>query len=768
MNFYAQLLTILTTPPGNLVYHLVIAFSVAWAFQGALIAWRTQPSPQERRLLTGLGVLLGLRLLLFAGAIVNAQGWIASPVLLPALDRMVTIVGIIAIVWMWAYPEPARQVDAATVLVGMFAGVVFLLNLTWGASSQTTAYNQTGFDMGWEIFALGLLITGAFSLIVRRPNQWDIGLGMLALSMAGHVAHLLVPIPQSDLPGAVRLAQIAAYPLLLTLPQRFVSQRPRMLTRQWQEESRAHMTATIEDWFALQHDLPAEKQYRLLSRFLARLLEASVVSILLPTAEETWSIACTYNAEEDAFHQGGNLSRQEIPILHNALKRKRPLRLPASSTSVDLQTLGRTLRQPTGHLLAVPVTDTGHNLQWGVVLLSKEHSWSQEAQTLLVQIAQTLGILQHTRAQAAQSETLQARLQEAENQSTRLKKELQRLKDALEETQKARPQDSTPQADLEPLLEAQEAAQTLIAQLQDENRQLQAQLATLKGTPPSGNGQISQVEKELRAALSEVARLQQLLSESDRRALLAQKSEPVADEQRAALTNIAQELRQPMSSILGYTDLLLGESVGILGALQRKFLERIKASIERMGALIEDLIEVVTVGKPPESIANQRVALSKVVDKALATTSNLMREKNVALRLDLPQELPIVAANQDSLQQALIHLLQNATSATPAEGEVTFRIRLEQETPDDPGFVLLQISDQGGGIAPDDMPRVFSRLYRTENAPIPGLGDTGVGLAVAKSLVESIGGRIWVDSEENVGSTFSILLPLKETPQRAS
>ncbi len=759
-SFFAQILTILTTPPGNLAYHLIVAFSVAWAFQGALAFWRTQTSPQGRRLLLGLGILLGLRLLLFAGAVVDSQGWLNSPVWLPALDRLVTALGALVIAWLWAYPEPVRQADALSLLGGVFALVVFLLNLAWGApSEEITAYNQSGFDLGWEIFTISVLVVGAFLLIVRRPNQWSMGLVMLGISMGGHVTHLISPQANSDLPGAVRLAQLAAYPLLLTLPQRFAGQSAHAITRRWQAQSRARMTAALEDWFALQHDLPGEKQYRLLARFLAQVLEAGAVGILQADTDEQWRLVCTYQPGQDACQPGGSLTHREIPILHNALRRKRPLRLPASSTSVDLQTLGRVLQLPAGHLLAAPVTDTENALRLGLVLLSARQSWSQEDQALLMQIARTLGMQQQAREQIRQAAALQERVRALESERARLQEETEALR--------ALPQDAAQtQANLSALIETQEAAQELIARLQEENRRLKARLETASQQP--GNGQATQVEKELRAALSEVARLQQLLSESDRRALLARKSEPVADEQREALTSIAQELRQPMSSILGYTDLLLGESVGILGALQRKFLERIKASIERMGALIEDLIQVVTLGKPSESLARQRVSLSKVVDKALATTSTLMREKNVALRLDLPRELPAVTASQDSLQQALIHLLQNATSATPAEGEVTFRIRLEQETPEDPGFVLLQVSDQGGGIAPDDLPRVFSRLYRTENASIPGLGDTGVGLAVAKSLVESLGGRLWVDSQEGVGATFSILLPLTETPARAA
>jgi len=755
-SFFAQILTILTTPPGNLAYHLIVAFSAAWAFQGALTFWRTQRSPQGRRLLLGLGILLGLRLLLFTGAVVDSQGWLNSPVWLPALDRFVTALGALVIAWLWAYPEPGRQADALSLLGGVFALVVFLLNLAWGApSAGLTAYNQSGFDLGWEIFTISVLVAGAFLLIVRRPNQWSMGLVMLGISMGGHVAHLIAPQMDSDLPGAVRLAQLAAYPLLLTLPQRFAGQSAHALSRRWQAQSRARMTAALEDWLVLQHDLPGEKQYHLLARFLTQALEAEAVGILQPETEDRWNLVCTYQPGQDVCQPGGGLAHKEIPILHNALRRKRPLRLPASSTSVDLQTLGRALQSPSGHLLAAPVTDTENTLRLGLVLLSGRQSWSQEDQALLMQIARTLGMQQQAREQIRQAAALHARVRALESECARLQAEAEALR--------AAPQ---PQADLSALRETQEAAQELIARLQEENQRLKARLETAAQTP--GTGQATQVEKELRAALSEVARLQQLLSESDRRALLAQKSEPVTDEQREALTGIAQELRQPMSSILGYTDLLLGESVGILGALQRKFLERIKASIERMGALIEDLIQVVTVGRPSESLGRQRVSLSTVVDKALAATSTLMREKNVALRLDLPRELPTLTANQDSLQQALIHLLQNAASATPAEGEVAFRIRLEQETPEDPGFVLLQVSDQGGGIAPDDLPRVFSRLYRTENASIPGLGDAGVGLAVAKSLVESLGGRLWVDSQEGVGATFSILLPLTETPARAA
>jgi len=487
-----------------------------------------------------------------------------------------------------------------------------------------------------------------------------------------------------------------------------------------------------------------------------------VAAILQPDGDEGWRVLCQFSPTEDTHAEGATLKQSGIPILDNALRRGRPLRLPASSTSVDLRTLEQALQTPGGHLLAAPVS--ADEVYFGLVLLSSEHSWDQKTQTLLWQIAQTI-------AQERTRQTQWQTLNKALEQSRTALQTTEQARQAAEQAQKrlaeeikalrAAPSTSSASGDLEALLEAQETAQKLIAQLQSENQNLKKQLE--QGVTPSNNGQPTQLEQELRAALSEIARLQQLLSEADHRALLAKKGEPVTDAQRQALINISQELRQPMSSILGYTDLLLGESVGILGALQRKFLERIHASIERMGALIEDLIQVVTMGTPPTSLVKKQIALSKVIDYALATTGSLMREKSIALRISLPENLPVISADQDSLQQALIHLLQNAASVTPNNGEVKFSVRLEREEGGELAFALLQITDQGGGISTEDIPRIFSRLYHSENAFIPGVGENSVGLTTAKTLVEAQGGRLWADSQPGKGITFSVLLPLAQS-----
>jgi signal transduction histidine kinase len=301
--------------------------------------------------------------------------------------------------------------------------------------------------------------------------------------------------------------------------------------------------------------------------------------------------------------------------------------------------------------------------------------------------------------------------------------------------------------------------------LQEADERLLRAQADSHLTPPAASREIdvAHLEEQLRMSLEDVAALKATLQEADERLAHAEahggQAGPSA--QVGTVVTIAQELRQPVSSIVGYTDLLLSESVGILGATQRKFIERVKASTERLGGLLDEMIQATALesdGRPLNPVA---VDLNAVIDEAVKSTLGPLSEKNIALRVDLPEELPPIRADKDALQQVLANLLLNASGATPANGEVSLRARLETKE-NEPGYMLVQVADAGGGIAPETLPRIFSRLYRSSNPSIPGLGDNGAGLSMVKTLVEAHGGRIWVDSVSGIGATFSVLLPMAE------
>ena len=119
----------------------------------------------------------------------------------------------------------------------------------------------------------------------------------------------------------------------------------------------------------------------------------------------------------------------------------------------------------------------------------------------------------------------------------------------------------------------------------------------------------------------------------------------------------------------------------------------------------------------------------------------------------------MVFGDRDALHQILLHLLQNAGSVTPPEGTIHICMKVDpsgQETP----YMMLQITDEGGGIASENLSKVFTRKTIADQGSISGLGDSGLGLSITKTLVEAHGGRIWVESEPDQTSTMTLLLPL--------
>jgi PAS domain S-box-containing protein len=227
---------------------------------------------------------------------------------------------------------------------------------------------------------------------------------------------------------------------------------------------------------------------------------------------------------------------------------------------------------------------------------------------------------------------------------------------------------------------------------------------------------------------------------------------------------VSQELRTPMTSITGYADLLLGETVGLIGSMQRKFLQRIKLSTHRMGAVLNELIEVepVTVEQPEVRAATADIV--RLIDAASSEASVELRAKGIRLRLEVAGELPPANADPDSIHQVITNLLSNAYQCTPQDGEISIKARVQEEEPGEPrdgglAYLVVSVTDLGGGIAPEDQGRVFDQDYRSTHPSIAGLGETNMVMPSLKTLVEAQGGRLWLESEMDVGSTFSLILP---------
>ncbi|MCS7011381.1 MAG: ATP-binding protein [Anaerolineales bacterium] len=767
-----QILSILTVPPGNLVYHLVLAFSITGALQGAIQHWRVTGFPQARRALIGLIILLIFQVILFVVSGLGWQGLLESKAILPPLDRAIALLSLIWIIWLWVFPEPTREADAASILLSLLVVTLLGANYTFGILGEGIFFNQSGFEILWQGLGSAIALLGLIGVLLRRPNGWGNALGMILLFFIGHVVSLLWR-QESDYAGLLRLAHLAVFPLLLTLPQRFPVQSERRVKvvtaaaeggeqQAVRQERRRYSTdpKTFQSMVSLAGETLPDKIAQALTRSVSQAMLADLCFLFVVDERKELSIACGYDLIREESLSGAPADKNAFPILANAIIRGRPLRLPASSTSTDLQGLGQLLGlSNAGHLLCVPIISPVRGPIASILLLSpySNRQWSAEDQAYLSNVAPLfLPVLERAERIASLEVAVEQARQQAQNAQSELAEARQRLQELQAELDNWREkvnQMEQQQTNVTALLVMQEEMQKLIEQLQAENAQLKSAGLVI----PGGT---EQLERELRQSLEELARMQNALAEANVKILELERRPRtgLGQEQVEIIASIAQELRQPMSSIVGYTDLLLGESVGLLGALQRKFVERIKVATERMTRLLEDLVHITNLETGHMRFQPDNVDVNLIVDSAMAHTSAEIREKNITLHLDIPEKFPRVKTDAEALQQILIHLMQNAVMATPPEGKVSLRLKLQEE--DNQKFLAIQVSDSGGGIPAEELGRVFLHRYRAEHPLIPGLGDTSVGLAIAKALTDAQKGRIWVETEAGVGSTFSVLLPI--------
>ena len=223
---------------------------------------------------------------------------------------------------------------------------------------------------------------------------------------------------------------------------------------------------------------------------------------------------------------------------------------------------------------------------------------------------------------------------------------------------------------------------------------------------------------------------------------------------------VSHELKQPMTSIKGYTDLLIQEVGGELSDAQRSFLGTVRSNVERMNKLVSDLLDVSRLESGRVRLDLGDVFIAQVIEDVLQTTRKQIEGKQQILEIDVPSDLPLVRGDQDRLVQIVTNMVSNAHKYTPAGGHITI---CAQRWPDEPDkFIMCSVTDTGVGITPQDQERLFTKYFRATDPAVRSVPGTGLGLVITKRLVELQGGEIWVESEEGQGSTFAFTIPVAE------
>lgn len=225
------------------------------------------------------------------------------------------------------------------------------------------------------------------------------------------------------------------------------------------------------------------------------------------------------------------------------------------------------------------------------------------------------------------------------------------------------------------------------------------------------------------------------------------------------LANMSHELRTPLNGIQGYTELIMD---GIYGEVPEKIKE-VMARIQQSGSRLLNLINAVLdlskieAGRITLSLADY--SMPGVVQNVFTAVEPLAVEKQLVLKVTVPPNLPIGKGDEQRLTQVLTNLVGNAIKFTEV-GTVTVQVASTN------GTFTVAVSDTGAGIAEADQQKVFEEFQQADSSSTRKQGGTGLGLTIAKKIIEMHGGRIWVESSLGKGSTFSFTLPVRVEQQR--
>ena len=224
------------------------------------------------------------------------------------------------------------------------------------------------------------------------------------------------------------------------------------------------------------------------------------------------------------------------------------------------------------------------------------------------------------------------------------------------------------------------------------------------------------------------------------------------------LANMSHELRTPLNAILGYTELILDNIYGDTSEKMHGVLERVQHNGRHLLGLINDVLDLSKIEAGQLTLSLADYSLKEVVQGVFIAVESLAGEKKLALKVELPVDLPRGHGDERRLSQVLLNLVGNAIKFTDT-GEVAIKASAVN------GSFTIAVRDTGPGIAESDRVKIFEEFQQADNTATRKKGGTGLGLSISKRIIEMHGGRIWVESQPKLGSTFLFTLPVKVEQQ---
>jgi signal transduction histidine kinase len=217
---------------------------------------------------------------------------------------------------------------------------------------------------------------------------------------------------------------------------------------------------------------------------------------------------------------------------------------------------------------------------------------------------------------------------------------------------------------------------------------------------------------------------------------------------------VSHELKLPMTSIKGYSDLMLSGATGQLNENQVNFLTTVRNNVNRMATLVSDLADISRIESGNLRLEPRAVQVWDVIDEVITLTKTQVEQKQQHLVVDVPNDLPKAWCDKNRLSQIMTNLISNANKYTPENG----KIEVQAKHVDD--MIQIMVKDDGLGMNAEDQQKLFSTFFRSTDEKVREAPGTGLGLSITKNLIELQGGKIWFESEFRKGTAFYFTLPV--------
>jgi len=222
---------------------------------------------------------------------------------------------------------------------------------------------------------------------------------------------------------------------------------------------------------------------------------------------------------------------------------------------------------------------------------------------------------------------------------------------------------------------------------------------------------------------------------------------------------VSHELKLPMTSIMGYSDLMLKGATGPLSENQTQFLETIRNNVSRMNTLVSDLADISRVESGNLRLDLRSVVVKDIVEDVLALTRTQMQAKKQSITTEVPPNLPEAWCDHNRFAQVLTNLVSNANKYSPENASIVVEA---VQSPEDADMIQIKVQDNGFGMSPEDQDKLFSKFFRSTDEKVRESPGTGLGLNITKYLVEMQGGKIWFESEYGMGTAFYFTVPISK------